>query len=142
MSLRPFAAALLMTAFTLSAQGAVPSPEQMWALIQQQQAEIEKLKARLAQADNRIEDTVVMVEATADRVESAGVTLAPEARWVESTRVGGYGEMHINKLRNDRPDGDDLDEIDFHRMVLFLDHRFSARTRFVSELELEHSNAG
>ena len=142
MSVRPFAAALLMTAFTLSAQGAVPSPEQMWALIQQQQAEIEKLKARLAQADNRIEDTVVMVEATADRVESAGVTLAPEARWVESTRVGGYGEMHINKLRNDRPDGDDLDEIDFHRMVLFLDHRFSARTRFVSELELEHSIAG
>lgn len=141
MNLRPFAA-LLLAALTVSAEGAVPSPEQMWALIQQQQAEIEKLKARLVQADNRIEDTVVMVEATADRVESAGMTLAPEARWVENTRVGGYGEMHVNKLRNDRPDGDDRDEIDFHRMVLFLDHRFSARTRFVSELELEHSIAG
>lgn len=142
MSLRPFATALLMTAFTVSVQGAVPSPEQMWALIQQQQAEIEKLKARLAQADNRIEDTVVMVEATADRVESGGMALAPEARWVERTRVGGYGEMHLNKLRNDRAGGDDKDEIDFHRMVLLVDHRFSARTRFVSELELEHSIAG
>ncbi len=48
------------------------------------------------------------------------------------TTVGGYGEMHYNSL-------DSKDEIDFHRFVLFFGHRFDERTRFVSELELEHA---
>lgn len=133
---------VLAMAISAAATAAAPSPEEMWALIQKQQTEIEALKRRLSEADNRIQDTVVMVEATADRVESTAVTLAPEARWAEKTRIGGYGEMHLNKLSNDREGGNDKDEIDFHRMVLFVDHRFSERTRFVSELELEHSIAG
>jgi phosphate-selective porin len=68
--------------------------------------------------------------------------VAPAARWAASTRLGGYGEMHLNKLENDRDGGDDKDEIDFHRMVLFVGHEFSPRTRFFSELELEHSITG
>ncbi len=142
MTLRRLSAAILAASFSTSAAAAAPGPEEMWALIQKQQLEIEALKKRLSEADNRIQDTVVMVEATADKVESTTVALAPEARWAEKTRIGGYGEMHLNKLQNDRAGGDDKDEIDFHRMVLFVDHRFSERTRFVSELELEHSIAG
>ena len=124
-------ATVLALTLGAAASAAAPGPEEMWALIQKQQAEIDALKKRLSEADNRIQDTVVMVEATADRVESAAVTLAPEARWTEKTRIGGYGEMHLNKLANDRDGGDDKDEIDFHRLVLFVDHRFSERTRFV-----------
>ncbi len=142
MTIRQLSAALLAASLCQPAQAAAPGPEEMWALIQKQQLEIEALKKRLAESDNRIQDTVLMVEATADKVESTSVALAPQARWVEKTRVGGYGEMHLNKLQNDRDGGDDKDQIDFHRMVLFVDHQFSARTRFVSELELEHSVTG
>ena len=63
------------------------------------------------------------------------------ASWAEKIRIGGYGELHYNTL-----DGEggatDKDEIDFHRFVLFLGHTFNERTRFFSELEVEHSNAG
>lgn len=56
--------------------------------------------------------------------------------WWDRTHLGGYGEMHLNIVS-----GDD-NEIDFHRWVLFLNHRFSDRITLNSELELEHSLAG
>lgn len=56
--------------------------------------------------------------------------------WWDRTHLGGYGEMHLNIVSG----GDN--EIDFHRWVLFLNHRFSDRITLNSELELEHSLAG
>ncbi len=49
-----------------------------------------------------------------------------------STTVGGYGEMHYNNL-------DSKKEIDLHRVILFLGHRFDERISFFSELEVEHA---
>lgn len=136
-------AVVLALAVTSQVLAATPTTEQMWELIQKQQAEIDALQRRLADTDNRISETVVRVDATADMVEqSGGATVAPTARWVEQTRLGGYAEMHLNKLDNDLEDGDDKDELDFHRFVLFVNHSFSPRTRFYSELELEHSISG
>jgi hypothetical protein len=54
--------------------------------------------------------------------------------WYDRTSLGGYGEMHLNLGGND--------QIDFHRWVLYIDHEFTERLRFVSEIELEHSIAG
>lgn len=54
--------------------------------------------------------------------------------WWTRTSLGGYGELHLTL--------GDTQEIDFHRWVLYLNHEFNDRTRFVSELELEHSIAG
>ena len=51
------------------------------------------------------------------------------------THLGGYGELHYNNL-------DSGSEIDFHRFVLFIGHKFSDRIRLHSELEMEHSIAG
>ncbi len=56
--------------------------------------------------------------------------------WFKNTTIGGYGELHLNL--ND--DGDN--EIDFHRWVLFINHRFSDRITLNGEFELEHSLAG
>lgn len=56
--------------------------------------------------------------------------------WWERTTLGGYGEMHLNLVSG----GDN--EIDFHRWVLFLNHRFNERITLNSEVELEHSLAG
>ncbi|NND43815.1 MAG: porin, partial [Xanthomonadales bacterium] len=57
------------------------------------------------------------------------------------TTIGSYGELHYNRLDASDP-ARDLDEIDYHRFVLFFGHRFNERTRFYSEFELEHSLAG
>jgi hypothetical protein len=56
--------------------------------------------------------------------------------WFKNTSIGGYGELHLNL--ND--DGDN--EIDFHRWVLFVNHRFSDKVTLNAEFELEHSLAG
>ncbi|MDX1696693.1 MAG: hypothetical protein R3308_00310 [Thiohalobacterales bacterium] len=118
----------------------MPTPEQMWEIIQQQQKEIEALKAaqqdtarQAADADEKAEAAVVAVE------ESAAGTAG--ANWADRTSIGGYGELHYNNIDASDP-ANDSKEIDFHRFVLFFSHAFSDDLRFHSELELEHALAG
>jgi hypothetical protein len=120
-----------------------PTPEEMWAIIQQQQAEIARLQQQVAQADEEIKETSVKVDATASMVEEGMVTGGQSlaSSWTERTQIGSYGEMHYNNLEDQNGD-DDKDEVDFHRFVLFLGHDFSDSTRMFSEVELEHSVAG
>jgi hypothetical protein len=54
--------------------------------------------------------------------------------WFENTTLGGYGEMHLQL--------GDKEQIDFHRWVMFLSHRFNDKISMFSELEVEHSLAG
>jgi hypothetical protein len=118
------AAALLATG---AANGAEPMPsaEEMWKIIQQQQREIESLKRGQ-------QETSEQVEAAMDVAEQAQTGSAGAASWAEKTQIGGYGEMHYNNL-------DSGNEIDFTRFVLFFGHQFTDRLRFHSELELEHA---
>jgi len=130
----------------------LPSVDAIWQLIQQQQAEIETLKAKLQSQEQRlveaadrlrtvsqtadqaasnqaeIAETRLMLESTVESVEAAVTTRS-------STEMGGYGELHMNRTNQG-------DEIDFHRFVLFFNHAFSERLNFYSELEIEHSIAG
>ena len=136
---------LIMATHSLPAAAQdVPTVEALWEIVQAQQAQIDALKAQLAatestveQASNRIEQTEQMVVATADYIEDLEV---PDPR-ASRTRIGGYGEVHYNNLSADDP-ARDLEEVDFHRFVLFFGHEFSDRVSFFSELELEHSVAG
>lgn len=121
-----------------------PTLEAMWAIIQQQQAQIDDLRDQLAAAESdiagteqRIDETEQMAIATSDYVESFEMTPAQAGR----TTIGGYGEIHYNNHSATDP-GQDLEEIDLHRFVLFFGHRFTDRISFVSELELEHSLVG
>lgn len=138
----PLLAALLLASTAGHAQQAPATIEELWAIVQQQQAEIDELRlelgeARAAMADTneRIEETEVRIEATGDYVE----TLAVADTGAQKTTIGGYGELHYNSVKSDAGDSD---EIDFHRFVLFFGHEFSDRVRFFSEFELEHSLAG
>ncbi|MCG2634019.1 MAG: OprO/OprP family phosphate-selective porin [Gammaproteobacteria bacterium] len=115
---------------------ATPSMDEMWRIIQQQQqmigqqaAEISALKAQNQQIEEQVEATSIVVEETGQRVTNA-------ASWAENTQIGGYGELHYNHF------DDKDDQMDFHRFVLFLSHRFNDRLRFFSELELEHAESG
>jgi len=121
-----------------------PSLESLWEIIQQQQAEIDALKAQISvteadvdEASERIEETEQMIVATGDFIESLEISGTPASR----TSIGGYGELHYNNLSADDPSRD-VEEIDFHRFVLFVGHEFNDRISFFSELEVEHSLAG
>ncbi len=106
------------------AQSAAPSAEEMWRIIQAQQSEIDSLRGRLGRTDEKVEAAAQAVERTA----------VQEPGWWSRTTLGGYGELHYN--------GGDKDEIDFHRFVLFVGHRFNDRIRLFSELEVEHALSG
>ena len=116
-----------------SASAATPSVEEMWEIIQQQQAEIARLKGAQAATDEK-------VEAAVDAVESGPI--ANVAEWVNDTSFGGYGELHMNQLDNKTAGGTDKEEIDLHRFVLFFGHQFTDDVRFFSELEVERALSG
>ena len=141
--MKKLSAGLALGLLSGGAVAEVPSAEEMWRIIQQQQAEIAALKAQVAATGEEVKMTSEAVEATVTLVEegmaSGGGSLA--SSWAERTSLGGYGEMHYNNLEDQNSDGD-TDEIDFHRFVLFLGHEFNEDTRFFSEVELEHSLAG
>ena len=127
----------------IAAQDA-PTFEALWEIVQRQQLEIEDLKRQVSAAQEQIEDagevieaTQDMVAATADYVEALDVS----ADKGSDTSIGGYGELHFNRLDADDP-ARDLSQVDFHRFVLFFAHEFNDRVRFFSELEVEHSVAG
>ena len=138
----PLLGALLLTTSLAAAQESEPTLAEVWAIVQQQQAEIEALKAELAatregaaETSERVAETEARIEATGDFVESLAVADAAPTK----TSIGGYGELHYNNISSD---AGDVEEIDFHRFVLFFGHEFTDRIRFFSEFELEHSLAG
>lgn len=136
---------LLTAAIGLSVMGtaqAAPNLEEMWELIQKQQAEISQLKTQLETTEQRVTETEVKAEATFAAVEevSAG-PVAKLAEWADKTTIGGYGEMHYNNLTSDNSSSS-KEEFDLHRFVLFFGHQFTDDLRFFSELEVEHNVAG
>jgi hypothetical protein len=113
-----------------------PNIEEIWAIVQSQQMQIDQLKQQLAEADAQLATTDQKVEATGDYLDTMAL---PVDR--PKTQLGGYGELHYNNLNAD-DSANDLDQIDFHRFVLFLSHEFTDRIRFFSEVEIEHSLSG
>ena len=98
------------------------------------QQQIDELKHQLIQTQNQTVETDAKVEAVVDVVES-GLIRQPAVR---QTTIGGYGELHYNNLDAVDP-SKDVEVIDFHRFVLFFGHQFNDKTRFYSELEVEHA---
>jgi len=141
-----FTATLLLSSGVLTwpaaAQDAVPSVEELWRLVQQQQAELAALRTELRQvrkqsasASSQAEEVNAKVEATGDFIE----TFVASGPARNDTAIGAYGELHYSRADSGSSDSE---EIDFHRFVLFFGHAFNDRTKFFSELELEHSFAG
>ncbi|MGI1677206.1 MAG: OprO/OprP family phosphate-selective porin [Cellvibrionaceae bacterium] len=132
---------LALTVFcTMSTHAQTPSVDELWKIIQKQQAEIESLKQAATKASSQIKETEVKVAATADAVENTMIASSGSTR--SKTSIGGYGELHYNNLKTNEDSPSHKDEIDLHRFVLFFNHEFSDSVRFFSELEVEHSLAG
>ncbi len=106
--------------------------ERLERLFEKLAAENENLRRENAELKARQEETDEKVEVVADSfLIDPGAAEADEKR----LHIGGYGEMHYNNL-------DSTEEIDFHRLVTYLGYEFSDKTRFFSELEVEHAIAG
>jgi hypothetical protein len=103
-----------------------PDLESLYKTIQKQQAEIEALQNQTKQQEGHLNQTADLFEQ-----KSTGT----------SAHIGGYGEIHYSNL-NDQAGTANKTEWDFHRFVLMVSKEFSDKTRFFSELELEHSLAG
>ena len=135
---RTAVAVLLLTNYVAPAWAEMNSTERFDAMesrMDSMERENRALKEQLQQAEQKVEAAATQME----RFASLGGS--PKAAWAEKTRFGGYGEMHLNKLKNNGPKGD-KDELDFHRFILFMGHEFNDQIRLFSELEFEHAVTG
>lgn len=111
----------------------MPSMEEMWRIIQEQQAEIERLKQQQQDTAQQAAKADEKAEAAVTAVEDTGA--GGRALLSDKTTIGGYGELQYKNL-------DSKEEIDFHRFVLSIGHEFTDSIRFFSEVELEHAVSG
>ncbi|MEN8662750.1 MAG: porin [Lentimonas sp.] len=156
-------ATLLSIISAQTASTTMPSAEEMWRIIQAQQAQIDALtkmvqsnqqevtsarsevasakatasSAQAAASSTRKElaSTQAQLEATTLAVEEGGSVFGGSGWW-EKTSVGGYGELHANFYENAD------NQVDFHRFVLFFNHEYNDWITLYTEFELEHSLAG
>jgi hypothetical protein len=142
----------LALSFPLHAQAQsaanVPSNAELYKTIKELRTEIETLRAELdSTAGSAKGKDTASVESLKQRVNAQQAQIDALAQVAEAApskisgvHFGGYGEMHYNNLSAD-DQSNDVEEIDFHRFVLFTGYDFSDRIRFASELEVEHSIA-
>lgn len=148
----------LLHASPAVANDGMPSREEMWQMIQMQQKQIQELQTLVKRQDQKIvatetkveqntaqvQETAIKVEKTAQKADATEQTVAsidPSSiepasgnNWWDRTSINGYGELHYN--------GGNVDQIDFHRFIIGLNHEFTDDIRLMSELEVEHSVIG
>jgi len=114
----------------------IPSKEDMWKMILQQQEQIKKLEKIIGINNDKISQTEQKISENEQKVEAAGAALdqVMSSGGQPATAIGGYTELHYN--------GGQADLIDLHRFVIFLSHEYNDKIRFFSEFEVEHAIAG
>lgn len=137
------ACALTLAAPAQAASSDAPGNAELYEIIKALQAEVQSLRTQLdaerrGEADQALQEQVEAQQAQIDALAE----LADAAQSAPSkVHFGAYGEMHYQNLSADDPSFD-VEELDFHRFVLYTGYDFSDRIRFVSELEVEHAIAG
>ena len=134
MKMTRLATALALAFITHGALAADASVEQKLEVLQKEldelRAEIAKLKSQPSAPKAASGSGSAAASAPPPATPGTLVGLA-----AGSNTLGGYGELNYNNYR----DGDQKDQIDFRRFVLFFGHKFNDRLRFYSELEVEHA---
>ena len=122
--------AAVMVAIAGSASAA-PSNDEIMQMMQELKSEIADLKQENRDLKGDVEDVYTATEEG----------LKAQVELANKTTIGGYGELHHNRLEG-HGGASDTDKMDFHRFVLFINHQYSDKLRLITELELEHSLAG
>ena len=135
----------VLSSLSISAMANIPTNEEIYQMMQEMKEEMAKLKAENKELKSDVKDVAAENEdlkgEIGDVADATDEAIKAQVKLFNKTTIGGYGELHYNNLRNDGPKGN-KDEMDFHRFVLFVNHEFNDRMRFVSELEIEHSFSG
>lgn len=100
-----------------------------------QEVTLESLEKEITQLKETVKEQEKKIEATANAVETKSEN---SISFGKNTTIGGYGEIHMNQLWNKDDTGNSKREIDFHRFVLFFEHKFTDNIKFFSEVEIEH----
>lgn len=134
------AAAIAVTVPAIVQAQDEPSVSELWEIVQQQQAELERLRSELDNARNSTREIEIQSLEVSERLDAvADVLDSPSGRsggsWADRTTIGAYGEVLYNGGTSDSA----TNELDVQRFVIFLNHQFNESLRFVSELEVEHS---
>ena len=134
------AAALCVGGVNVAAAAEAPSVEELWEIVQRQQAELESLKQELESTRTQTATVRIQSLENSELIEAVGDVIEQSDGLVGSnntqrTRIGGYGEM----LYNNETSSASSKELDIQRFVIFFGHQFSDTLRFHSELEVEHS---
>ena len=121
------------------AQDNEPSVAELWEIVQQQQAELDRLRAEVDLARSQTNTVEIQALENSERLEAVGEVLdSPRSQgssWADRTTIGAYGEV----LYNNETSSASSKELDVQRFVIFLNHEFNESLRFNSELEIEHS---
>lgn len=133
----------LLIAGLLASVGAHADEAELRARIEKLTSELEALKAEMKKLSTQTEAIASQQESTAKAAPAPAPGAAPGVSGyvaspggtVGQTSVFGYGEINYNRLRSDTNET----QADLRRAVIGLGHRFSDRTRFVSEFEFEHA---
>jgi outer membrane murein-binding lipoprotein Lpp len=137
----------LLIAGVISATPALADEAELRARIDKLSAELEALKAEMNKLNTKTEAIATQQENVAQQPSARAVGsvvggapgvsgyIASPAGTVGQTTVFGYGEINYTRPRNDSSQT----QADLRRAVIGLGHRFSERTRFVSEFEFEHA---
>ncbi len=145
---------------TAGAAGATSARERaLMERLEQLSADLQTLKAEMADLRRQQQsDRAAVATAAATATESASAARASaaaaasaatasntavlavngagqDAASAPATVLTGYGEVNYNRYQRDKS----KNEADVRRLVLGVQHRFDARTKLVTELEVEHS---
>ncbi|MGZ8947097.1 MAG: hypothetical protein ACXW1W_16960 [Methylococcaceae bacterium] len=90
--------------------------------------EVEKLRTNLAIPEEKQLKSAYGLGPAASKVYQVGKGLS----------IGGYGEANYQKVVSDQ--GNNKDNADFERMVLYVGYKFTDKILFNSEIEFEHGS--
>lgn len=95
-------------------------------------------EAERADETGRVPDRVDDLEARIAELESLlghpGAAASSGDEWFRKFTLGGYGEIHFNL-----GEGSAADQVDIHRMVIYLGYEFDDWLQLHSETEIEHA---
>ncbi len=112
---------------------AVDAQAQLQRRVEQLAAELDKLKAELEKLRSA---PPAPAPAPAAAAPAAPPLAAAEPRPENATVLTSYGEINFNRPRDSRNA-----QADLRRVVLGFQHRFDAKTKLVTEIEVEHAVA-
>ncbi len=164
-------ASLILANTTVLALEKPQTMEEMWKIIQAQQKQLDDMQAKLKETQTPTNTASTAASSKSDvktlerktdvlsqEVEKlrTNLTIPDEVKYKSAyglgpaaskvyqvgkgLSIGGYGEANYQARVGDK--GEDTDNIDFERLVLYTGYKFTDNILFNSELEFEHASTG